>query len=44
MTFIYFFTSFTVGNVWIHEATQTFVRPCDVYRDNEASQGYDIIK
>ncbi|XP_034486639.1 prolyl 4-hydroxylase subunit alpha-1 [Drosophila innubila] len=33
-----------IGNVWIHEATQTFARPCDVYRDNEASLGYDIIR
>ncbi|XP_017873632.1 PREDICTED: prolyl 4-hydroxylase subunit alpha-2 [Drosophila arizonae] len=33
-----------IANIWIHEATQTFARPCDVFRDNEVSMGYDIIK
>uniref|UniRef100_A0A6P4F8L9 procollagen-proline 4-dioxygenase n=1 Tax=Drosophila rhopaloa TaxID=1041015 RepID=A0A6P4F8L9_DRORH len=33
-----------IGNVWIHEVTQTFARPCDVFRDHEVSLGYDIIK
>ncbi|XP_034114540.1 prolyl 4-hydroxylase subunit alpha-1 [Drosophila albomicans] len=33
-----------IGNVWIHSATQTFARPCDVYRDNEISEDYQIIK
>ncbi|XP_041673581.1 prolyl 4-hydroxylase subunit alpha-1 [Drosophila eugracilis] len=33
-----------IGNVWIHEVTQTFARPCDVFRDHEVSLGYEIIK
>ncbi|XP_001994787.2 prolyl 4-hydroxylase subunit alpha-2 [Drosophila grimshawi] len=33
-----------IANIWIHEATQTFARPCDVIRDNEVSLGYDIIE
>ncbi|KAH8271299.1 hypothetical protein KR018_006070 [Drosophila ironensis] len=33
-----------IGNVWIHEVTQTFARPCDVFRDHEISLGYEIIK
>ncbi|XP_030369271.1 prolyl 4-hydroxylase subunit alpha-1-like [Scaptodrosophila lebanonensis] len=33
-----------IGNVWIHEATQTFARPCDVYRDHEISLDYEAIK
>ncbi|XP_001357665.1 prolyl 4-hydroxylase subunit alpha-2 [Drosophila pseudoobscura] len=33
-----------IGNVWIHEATQTFARPCDVFRDHEVSLEYEIIK
>ncbi|XP_030556487.1 prolyl 4-hydroxylase subunit alpha-1 [Drosophila novamexicana] len=33
-----------IANIWIHEATQTFARPCDLYRDNGVSLGYDIIK
>jgi len=35
---------FAVGNVWIHEVTQTFARPCDVFRDHEVSLEYEIIK
>ncbi|XP_068152598.1 LOW QUALITY PROTEIN: prolyl 4-hydroxylase subunit alpha-1 [Drosophila tropicalis] len=33
-----------IGNVWIHEVTQTFARPCDVFRDHEVSLEYEIIK
>ncbi|BFF93072.1 prolyl 4-hydroxylase subunit alpha-2 [Drosophila madeirensis] len=33
-----------IGNVWIHEATQTFARPCDVFRDHEVSLEFEIIK
>ncbi|KAH8312834.1 hypothetical protein KR044_013154 [Drosophila immigrans] len=33
-----------IANIWIHSATQTFARPCDVYRDGEISVDYEIIK
>ncbi|XP_017845691.1 prolyl 4-hydroxylase subunit alpha-2 isoform X1 [Drosophila busckii] len=33
-----------IANIWIHEATQTFARPCDLYRDNEISLEYQTIK